>query len=95
MRPAIEKMYCNAFADIAHKMLSCGEKVSWYVVSRTATFCCYFISLVILFILIVESLNQLINIYFTYRNNLVSDMQEIDKCKQTVQDVEVPLEIFQ
>eukprot|EP00112_Aurelia_sp_Birch-Aquarium-sp1_P006522 Seg1719.7 transcript_id=Seg1719.7/GoldUCD/mRNA.D3Y31 product="Mediator of RNA polymerase II transcription subunit 10" protein_id=Seg1719.7/GoldUCD/D3Y31 len=28
-------------------------------------------------------------------NNLVSDMQEIDKCKQTVQDVEVPLEIFQ
>jgi len=28
-------------------------------------------------------------------NNLVADMQEIDRCKQSVQDVEVPLEIFQ
>ena len=34
-------------------------------------------------------------VVFSFRNNLVTDMQEIDRCKQSVQDVEVPLEIFQ
>ncbi|XP_065065326.1 mediator of RNA polymerase II transcription subunit 10-like [Rhopilema esculentum] len=28
-------------------------------------------------------------------NNMITDMQEIDRCKHLVQDVEVPLEIFQ